>query len=225
LRVSWIGGLGDSYGAAMDGTIARSDVWSERLLAIVSGRATSAQIESWVDAAWRDGQFADSLPRDTVDRLPTTGRRVTRYGDHGILRSEVCFEHPHGPGGVVISTPPQEVWSRVCTRWYVAPHVHRHAHVTVVLQGEPLFFIARAAGEQAYVVEAAVHRGNILFCPAAVAHTLGSTGAGFTVLSIQARFVDPSQPDFARNANGFGQLPRRGFSSESRSTRLSTVNC
>lgn len=195
----------------MDATVnltrARSHIWSDRLFAIVSGGATSAEIESWVDAAWRDGQFADTVPRETLDSLPTTGRPVARYGEAGLLRSEVCFEHPHGPGGVVIHTP-QEVWSRVRTPWYVAPHVHPNAHVTVVLHGEPDFFIARHDGEQAHVVTAAVQRGTVLFCPAGVAHTFGSAGAAFTVLSIQARFVDPSQPDFARTADAFDGLPR-----------------
>lgn len=49
--------------------------------------------------------------------------------------------------------------------------------------------------------------GHVLLCPAGVAHTFATWGGAFTVLSIQARFVDPSQPAFARNVRVFDGLP------------------
>jgi hypothetical protein len=185
----------------------RPDTWSDRLLGIVRGEATSAQIEGWVDASWRDGRFVDVVPAEILSKLPTTGYPVARYGDPNILRSEVCFRHPHGPGGVVVHTPPLEVWSLVERRYCVAPHVHRHAHVTVVLRGESHFFIARSADGRNRVLQVAVRPGHVLPCPAGSAHTFGSTGGAFTVLSIQARFVDPGARGFASNVGVFDGFP------------------
>lgn len=115
--------------------------------------------------------------------------------------------HRHGPGGVVVRTPPVETWSWVRTPFCVAPHVHQHPHLTVVLEGEPHFFIARSDSGHSCVLRVAVRPGHVLLCPAGIAHTFGSTGGAFTVLSIQARFVDPSQPDFARSVGTFDGLP------------------
>ena len=185
----------------------RSDIWSDRLLRIVNGEATSAHIESWVDASWRDGQVVHTVPQRTLDQLPTSGRPVSRYGDSGILRSEVCFTYSHGPGGVVVHTPPMAVWSRVSLLYCVEPHVHRNPHVTVVLRGESYFFIACNEDGHSGVIQVAVRPGHVLLCPAGVAHTFGGRGSAFTVLSIQSRFIDPSQADFARRVSVFDGLP------------------
>ena len=185
----------------------RSDIWSDRLLRIVSGEATSAHIESWVDASWRDGQFVHAVPRHILDQLPTSGRPVSRYGDSGILRSEVCFRHSHGPGGVVVHTPPMEVWGRVSTAYCVEPHVHQNPHVTVVLRGASHFFIACDEDGQSGVIQVAVRPGHVLLCPAGVAHTFGGKGSAFTVLSIQSRFIEPSQANFAKGVSVFDGLP------------------
>lgn len=188
----------------VDPRTTRLDIWSDRLLRIVSGEATSAHIESWVDTSWRDGEFVHLVPREIVDQLPASGRPVSRYGHSGILRSEVCFSHSHGPGGVVVHTPPMKVWSHVGTAYCVEPHVHRNAHVTVVLRGESHFLIEDG---HSGVTRIAVRPGHVLLCPAGVAHTFGSEGGAFTVLSIQARFIEPSQLGFASGISFFDGLP------------------
>jgi hypothetical protein len=181
------------------------DLWPSRLRAIVGGTSTSAQIESWVDTAWNEGRGVDEVPAAVFRTLPTTGDPVARYGDSGVLRSEVCFRHPDGPGGVVIHTPPMETWSSTRKNYCIAPHVHGCAHVTVVLAGEAHFFVAPA--DENRVVHVAARPGHVLLCPAGSAHTFGSKGEAFTVLSIHARFVDPSQRGFSRRAPFFDRLP------------------
>ena len=194
---------GDSQGSA---AMVRTppNIWSDRLRGIISGQATSEEIESWVTTSWRSGQFMDTVPRELLHNLPVTGRPVARYGDAGDLRSEVCFTHPHGPGAVVVHTPSMDASNGTGTTYCIAPHVHLNAHVTVVLQGEARFFIARHGEGAAQVVRSAVCAGHVLLLPAGIAHTFGSTGGAFTVLSMQARFIEPSRPDFALNVEGFG---------------------
>jgi len=184
-----------------------SEIWSDRLLGIVSGQITSGEIEHWVDTAWTDGHFVDAVSGGVVGRLPTAGRPVARYGDSGLLRSAVCFTHLQGPGGVVVHTPPPQVAGGMRRPYCIAPHVHQTSHVTVVLQGAARFFIARREGRDARIVCVPVRAGEVLLCPAGIAHTFGSKRGAFTVLSIQARFVEPSQPDFARNVSAFEGLP------------------
>jgi hypothetical protein len=177
--------------------------WTQRLLEIVEGRATPAMIEGWVDASFQEDRFAVTVPEDFVSGLPSNGRPVKRYGDSGALRSQVCFQHAEGAGGVVVHTPAMPAWSSDRASYCVAPHVHANAHVTVVLRGEAHFFIARGGNGQAGVTQVPVGPGSVLLCPARVAHTFGSRGGPFSVLSMQARFVHPSRPEFARNVSGF----------------------
>ena len=176
-----------------------------RLRAIVDGETTSAEVERWVDAAWALGRFVDEVPAAVLPTLPATGEPVARYGDSGVLRSEVCFRRPRGPGGVVIHTPPMETWSDARRNYCIAPHVHGCAHVTVVLTGEAHLFPAPAAERR--VLHVMARPGLVLLCPAGNAHTFGSTGEAFTVLSIHARFVDPSRRAFSRRARAFEALP------------------
>jgi hypothetical protein len=183
------------------------DVWADRLRGIVGGEATSAQIEGWIDAAWRGGRFMAVVPAELLRRLPASGHPVSRYGDANHLRTEVCFRHPHGPGGVVVRTPAMEPWSRARGNYCVPPHVHRNPHLTVILEGESRFFVARSEDRRSGVVQVAARPGHVLLCPADVAHTFGSSGGAFTVLSIHARFVDPSRRDFARRTAVFDELP------------------
>lgn len=188
--------------AVRPGTL-HSDLWWERLLGIVAGQTASAMIESWVDSAWVEGRFAVAVPEDSLVRLPSRGRPVARYGESGVLRSEVCFRHPEGPGGVVVHTPAMEARTRFC----VAPHRHPNAHVTVVLRGEANFFIARGTSGDGGVARVPVRPGSVLLCPAGVAHTFGSRNGPFSVPSLQARYVDPSLPDFAENVDAFDGRP------------------
>jgi hypothetical protein len=178
-----------------------SDVWSDRLLAIVEGRASGDDIERWVDASWNDGRFLDAVPDDLLSSLPATGRPIARYGDSGVLQSEVCFGRSEQPGAVVVHTPAMEPWSRKKARYCVDPHVHSSAHVTVVLQGQAQFFVACGVDADSPVVRVPVRAGSVLVCPASVAHTFGSESGPFTVLSVQSRFVEPSRADFARSVD------------------------
>jgi hypothetical protein len=191
-------------------------LWTQRLLEIVEGRATSAMIEGWVDSSFQQDRFAVAVPEDLLSALPSSGRPVKRYGDSGVLRSQLCFQHAAGPGGVVVHTPAMRAWSSERASYCVAPHVHANAHVTVVLRGEAWFFIAREGNGRPVVAQVPVGPGSVLLCPARVAHTFGSRSGPFSVLSMQARFVHPSRPEFARNVS-FSRPPAAARSSPRRS--------
>jgi hypothetical protein len=77
----------------------------------------------------------------------------------------------------------------------------------VVLTGEAYFFAVEPVAGRPAVVRTLVRTGAVLLCPAGMAHTFGSRGLPFTVVSFQARFVEPSEPDFAADADGFDGLP------------------
>jgi hypothetical protein len=179
--------------------------WLNRLLDIVRGQATTAQIESWVDCCWRRGECVDVVPLEFLPELPSTGRPIRRYGDSGLLRSEVCFEHAHGPGGVVVHAPAMESRSDNAVSPYAPLHVHQTAHVGVIMQGEPHFFIDRGNRGQVRIVRILLAAGHVVAIPGSVAHTFGTAPTGFTILSIQARFVAPSTADFARNVSWDGE--------------------
>jgi hypothetical protein len=185
--------------------MSESSAWSNRLLDIVGGQATTAQIEFWVDRSWRSGALADVVPLELLPELPSTGRPVRRYGDSGLLRSEICFVHAHGPGGVIVHAPAIEARSDGTVCPYVPLHVHQAAHLGVILRGEPHFFIDRGEPGEARVVRMPLQAGHLVTIPAGVAHSFGTAAAGFTILTIQARFVAPSEADFARNVRWSGE--------------------
>jgi mannose-6-phosphate isomerase-like protein (cupin superfamily) len=173
--------------------------WGERLAAFTRGHVASDEVEAWVESAWSEGRFVAAVSEEALARLPRTGRRVPRYGTSHVLRSEVCLEHPNGTGAVVVHTPAMPAWDEAARAYCVAPHAHGSAHVTVVLSGHAHFFIARKEGAGARIVRIAASPGDVLVCPPGVAHTFGSNGEAFTVLSIQSRFVEPSEARFARD--------------------------
>lgn len=181
--------------------VEESGTWPNRLLDIVGGQATTAQIEAWVSDCWRGGEPVDLLPLDFLPHLPAQGRPIRRYGDSGLLRSQICFVHAHGPGGVVVHAPAIEASDKNGVSPYVPLHVHQSAHLGVILEGAPHFFVDRGEPDQAQVVRVPLAAGHVVAIPAGVAHSFGTPAASFTILTIQARFVAPSEADFARNVS------------------------
>lgn len=178
---------------------------------MLRGEASTAEIKAFAKEYERTGNVAVKLsddfleeirvPKRPANGMPLEGSDMKRYGQEANpIFAYRMVGSPGRPGAVYIYTPGESVGPREFDRFLGPPHIHEEVpHLSVVTQGEGIFYLVRDVEGQRTLVTIPMKRGDAILIPAFAEHTFwaGSTG-NFDVASFTAVMVPTNAPEFQK---------------------------
>ena len=178
---------------------------------LLAGKLSSAEFEMFTQAYWTSGHYIRNLSAlgDIANQIRQRAER-SRDSSYGVdvrtvrFNSQHLFSTPGGPGAIHIVAPGEAIESEFIRDRNRPPHIHDSGRITIITQGSAVLYIHRQVNGEDCVIEGRVVENDVIFWPAAVAHTFHAGTTGFSLMSAMARFMAPHKLEFAIPAEQFG---------------------